>query len=190
MRGGNTQRAQYVGPTSPSVAHAAPDRRRPTPEHGIPAERPAGGRVALKARDRGVYRRRRILAVSIILLGILALVFVAFVQASRASQQTLPMDPNNAGPDVVLAEVAGVALSSPVRPEDVTGLGYHPEGESLVEMSPRGKNLSGNPFFRLILGDSAPEKIQYYVMNPARRQGRLRRYARTPCSKRKLTSWR
>ena len=81
------------------------------------------------------------------------------------------MDPNNAGPDVVLAEVAGVALSSPVRPEDVTGFGYHPEGESLMEMSPRGKNLSGNPFFRLILGDSAPEKIQYYVMNPARRQG-------------------
>jgi hypothetical protein len=118
-----------------------------------------------------VYRRRRVFAVSIILLSILALVFVAFVQASRASEQTLPMDPNNAGPDVVLAEVAGVALSSPVRPEDVTGLGYHPEGESLVEMSPRGKNLSGNPFFRLILGDSAPEKIQYYVMNPARRQG-------------------
>jgi hypothetical protein len=171
MRGGNTQRAQYVGPTSPSVAHAAPNRRSSTPEHGIPAQRPAGSRVARKARDRGVYRRRRILAVSIILLGILALVFVAFVQASRASEQTLPMDPNNAGPDVVLAEVAGVALSSPVRPEDVTGLGYHPEGESLVEMSPRGKNLSGNPFFRLILGDSAPEKIQYYVMNPARRQG-------------------
>jgi hypothetical protein len=118
-----------------------------------------------------VYRRRRILAVSIILLGILALVFVAFVQASRASEQTLPVDPNNAAPDVVLAEVAGVALSSPVRPEDVTGLGYHPEGESLMEMSPRGKNLSGNPFFRLILGDSAPEKIQYYVMDPARRQG-------------------
>lgn len=118
-----------------------------------------------------MYRRRRILAVSVVLLGILALVFVAFVQTSGASEQTLPMDPNNAGPDVVLAEVAGVALSSPVRPENVTGLGYHPEGESLVEMSPRGKNLSGNPFFRLILGDSAPEKIQYYVMDPARRKG-------------------
>src|SRR5215210_1975777 len=171
MRGGNTQRAQYVGPTSPSVAHAAPNRRRPTPEHGIPAERPAGGRVARKSRDRGVYRRRRILAVSIILLGILALVFVAFVQASRASEQTLPMDPNNAGPDVVLAEVAGVALSSPVRPEDVTGLGYHPEGESLVEMSPRGKNLSGNPLLSLFSNDSGPEKIQYHLMDPARRQG-------------------
>src|ERR687894_2169044 len=171
MRGGNTQRAQYVGPTFPSVAHAAPNRRRSTPEHGIPAQRPAGSWVTRKARDRGVYRRRRILAVSIILLGILALVFVAFVQASRASEQTLPMDPNNAGPDVVLAEAAGVALSSPVRPEDVTGLGYHPEGENLLEMSPRGRNLSVNPLFRLILGDSAPEKIQYYIMDPARRQG-------------------
>ena len=118
-----------------------------------------------------MYRRRRILAVSIILLGILALVFVAFVQASGTSEQTLPLDPNNAGPDVVLAEVAGVTISSPVRPEDVTGLGYHPEGESLMEMSPRGRNLSGNPLFRLILRNSAPEKIQYYIMDPARRQG-------------------
>ncbi|MDQ3860386.1 MAG: hypothetical protein M3266_02260 [Actinomycetota bacterium] len=118
-----------------------------------------------------MYRRRRILAVSIILLGILALVFVAFVQASRTSEQTLPIDPNNAGPDVVLAEAAGVGLSSPVRPEYVTGLGYHPEGDNLLEMSPQGRNLSGNPLFRLVLGDSAPEKIQYYVMDPARRQG-------------------
>ena len=118
-----------------------------------------------------MYRRRRILAVSIILLGILALVLVAFVQASGTTEQALPIDPNTAGPDVVLAEAAGVALSSPVRPEDVTGLGYHPEGENLLEMSPRGRNLSVNPLCRLILGDSAPEKIQYYIMDPARRQG-------------------
>jgi hypothetical protein len=171
MRGGNTQRAQHVGSISSSAAFAAPNRRRLTPDRRISTERPVEGRVARKVRDRSVYRRRRILAVSIILLGILALVFVAFVQASRTSEQTLPIDPNNAGPDVVLAEAAGVDLSSPVRPEYVTGLGYHPEGENLLEMSPQGRNLSGNPLFRLVLGDSAPEKIQYYVMDPARRQG-------------------
>jgi hypothetical protein len=71
----------------------------------------------------------------------------------------------------VLAEIARVGISSPVRPEDVTGLGYHPEGESLVEMSPRGKNLSGNPLLGLFANDSGPEKIQYHLMDPARRQG-------------------
>jgi hypothetical protein len=111
------------------------------------------------------------LAGSVILLGILGLVLAAFVQTSGAKERTLPIDPNNAGPDAVLAEVAGVAISSPIRPEAVTGLGYHPEGDSLVEMSPRGNNLSGNSILRLFMGDSAPEKIQYYLMDPARRQG-------------------
>ena len=118
-----------------------------------------------------MYARRRMLAVSVVLLGVLVLVFVAFAQTSGAEGESFPIDPNNAGPGAVLAEVAGVGISSPVRPEDVTGLGYHPEGESLVEMSPRGKNLSGNPLLRLFSNDSGPEKIQYHLMNPARRQG-------------------
>jgi hypothetical protein len=112
------------------------------------------------------------LAGSVILLVILALILAAFVQTPGASEQPLPIDPNNAGPDAVLAEVAGVSISSPIRPEDVTGLGYHPEGESLVEMSPQGKNLSGNPLLRLFARSNfGPEKIQYYLMDPARRQG-------------------
>lgn len=161
-----------MGPRSPGVVNAAPNRRRPTPEGVGAVEQPTRRRVARRSKkDPSVYRRRRILAVSVVLLGILALVFAAFAQTSGTKEQALPIDPNNAGPDVVLAEVAGVALSSPIRPEDVTGLGYHPEGESLAEMSPRGRNLSGNPLFRLLVGDSAPEKIQYYVMDPARRQG-------------------
>ncbi len=72
---------------------------------------------------------------------------------------------------MVLAEVAGVYISSPIRPEDLTGLGYHPEGESLVEMSPRGKNLSANPVTSIFARGSTPEKIQYYLMDPAERQG-------------------
>jgi hypothetical protein len=111
------------------------------------------------------------LAVSVILLGVLALVFAAFAQTSGAGGELFPIDPNNAGPDAELAEVAEVSISSPIRPEDVTGLGYHPEGESLVEMSPRGKNLSGNPLVGLFANDSGPEKIQYHLMDPAKRQG-------------------
>ncbi len=118
-----------------------------------------------------MYARRRMLAVCVVLFGVLALVFAAFVQTSGVREEALPIDPNNAGPDAVLAEVAGIGISSPVRPEDVTVLGYHPEGESLAEMSPRGKNLSGNPLLRLFADDSTPEKIQYHLMDPASRQG-------------------
>lgn len=140
------------------------------PERGETV-RPTGRRAPRKKQRTGVYARRRMLAVSVVLLGVLALVFAAFVQTSGAREEAFPIDPNNAGPDAVLAEVAGVGISSPVRPEDVTGLGYHPEGESLVDMSPRGNNLSGNPLLRLFADDSAPEKIQYHLMDPARRQG-------------------
>ncbi len=118
-----------------------------------------------------MYARRRMLAVSVVLLGVLALVFAAFAQTSGTGEESFPIDPNNAGPDAVLAGVSGVGISSPIRPEDVTGLGYHPEGESLVEMTPRGKNLSGNPLLKLFSNDSGPEKIQYHLMDPARRQG-------------------
>lgn len=128
-------------------------------------------RPARVAKDAGVYRRRRTLAAVAVALAVLALVLVAFVQGSGTRDETLPIDPNAAGPDVVLAEVAGVPLSSPVRPEELTGLGYHPEGESLLEMSPRGENLSGNALLGLFSGDSAPEKIRYHLMSPAERGG-------------------
>jgi hypothetical protein len=171
MRGGNIQRAQYVGSSIPTNAYAASNRRRPPTGRDDDATRSAAHRAARKSKKTSVYRRRRMLAGSVILLGILGLVLAAFVQTSGARERALPIDPNNAGPDAVLAEVAGVTISSPIRPEAVTGLGYHPEGESLVAMSPRGNNLSGNPLLRLLMGDSSPEKIQYYLMDPARRQG-------------------
>ena len=126
---------------------------------------------ARKSKGTSVYRRRRALAIAVFLLGVLALVLAAFAQTSGARNQALPIDPNNAGPDVVLAEVAGVEISSPIRPEDLTGLGYHPEGESLLEMSPRGKNLSGNSVLGIFARGSTPEKIQYYLMDPATRKG-------------------
>jgi hypothetical protein len=170
MRGGSTPRAQYAGVETSNNAYAVPNRRRPLPERAE-TPRPAGRRPARKAQNSGVYARRRMLAVSMVLLGVLVLVFAAFAQTSGAGGDSFPIDPNKAGPDAVLAEVAEVGISSPVRPEEVTGLGYHPEGESLVEMSPRGKNLSSNPLLGLFSNGSGPEKIQYHLMDPARRQG-------------------
>lgn len=177
MRGGNAQKAQHVGHRLSDDAHATPNRYKPISRRedtgGPQAGRPLNHwRARGKPKGTGVYLRRRMLAVSVIvLLGILALVPAAFMQSSGASERALPIDPNNAGPNAVLAEVAGVAVSSPVRPEDVTGLGYHPEGESLVEMSPRGSNLSANPLLGLFANDSSPERVQYYLMDPARRLG-------------------
>jgi len=170
MRGGSTSRAQHAGVGTSNNAYALPNRRRPAPERDE-SPRPTERRRVGKTQKSGVYARRRMLAVSVVLLGVLALVFAAFAQTSGVRGESFPIDPNNAGPDAVLAEVAGVGISSPIRPEDITGLGYHPEGESLVEMSPRGKNLSGNPLLGLFANDSGPEKIQYYLMDPARRQG-------------------
>ncbi|HZC18932.1 MAG TPA: hypothetical protein VE225_04410, partial [Rubrobacteraceae bacterium] len=168
MRGGSAQRAQHVGPERPNETKAPPnDRRGPASNRRDVLER----KGARKPKGTGVYRRRRILAVSVVLLGVLALVLAAFAQTSGTRDQALPIDPDSAGPDVVLAEAAGIYISSPIRPEDLTGLGYHPEGESLVEMSPRGRNLSGDPLLRLFASDSTPEKIQYYMMDYGDRQG-------------------
>jgi hypothetical protein len=128
-------------------------------------------REARKAAKESVYRRRRIMAVCLVVLGVLALIFAVFAGNSGATGNAVPIDPNNAGPDTVLATAAGVEISTPIRPADLTGIGYHPEGESLVEMSPRGRNLSSNALFNLFTGSSTPENIQYYMMDPAGRAG-------------------
>ncbi len=111
------------------------------------------------------------MAACLLLSFALALVLAVLVQSPDATQRAVPIDPGNAGPDTVLAEAAGVEISTPIRPASLTGLGYHPEGESLVEMSPRGKNLSANPLLGLIAGGETPEKIHYYMMDAAGREG-------------------
>jgi hypothetical protein len=120
-----------------------------------------------------VYRRRRLMAVALLVLGAVALVFAVFVQtkASDTAGRAVPIDPNNAGPDTVLAETAGVGISTPIRPASLSGLGYHPEGESLAAMEPRGKNLSANAFMDLLSRGETPEQIHYYVMDAAGREG-------------------
>src|SRR5918998_1851808 len=175
MRGGNAQRTQHLGDRQEAPGHRRPTRRTWRPS-------PAGDRIesnfielreARKAKRGEVYRRRRFMAVSLLVLGAVALVFAVFVQAkaSDTAERAVPIDPNNAGPATVLAEAAGVEISTPIRPASLTGLGYHPEGESLVEMAPRGKNLSTNPLLGLVAGGDAPEKIHYYMMDAAGREG-------------------
>lgn len=124
-------------------------------------------------RDAGVYRRRRLMAISLLVLGALALVFAVVVQtqASGAAEQAVPIDPNNAGPDTILAEAANVGISTPVRPASLTGLGYHPEGDELVAMVPRGENLSKNALLGLVASGETPEDINYNVMDDAGRDG-------------------
>ena len=79
------------------------------------------------------------MAVGLLLSFVLALVFAVLAGTPEAAERAVPIDPGNAAPDTVLAEAAGVEISTPIRPESLTGLGYHPEGESLVEMAPRGE---------------------------------------------------
>ncbi len=111
------------------------------------------------------------MAVGLLLSFALALVFAVLVQTPDAAETAVPIDPSNAGPDTVLAEAASVEISTPIRPANLAGLGYHPEGESLVEMAPRGENLSANPLLGLFADGETPEKIHYYMMDAASRTG-------------------
>ena len=113
------------------------------------------------------------MAVSLLAFGAVALIFAVFVQtrAADTAERAVPIDRNNAGPDTVLAEAAGVDISTPIRPASLTGLGYHPEGESLAAMKPRGKNLSANVFLGLFSRGETPERIHYYVMDAEERGG-------------------
>jgi hypothetical protein len=183
MPGGDTQRTRNagqrgitVGELTTATRQAEPrvDGRRPLlPRHvgSFSEPRRTRGEEDRGADRAGVYLRRRAMAVCLLLLGVVALVFAVFVQSSGATEGALPIDPSNAGPDAVLAEAAGVEISTPIRPASLTGLGYHPEGETLVEMSPRGRNLSANPILGLFTGGSTPEDIRYHLMDPAERPG-------------------
>jgi hypothetical protein len=172
MRGGNAQGAQHLG-----GRREAPVHRRITARPGPAGERTESSFIELretrKAKRGEVYRRRRFMAVSLLVLGAVALVFAVFVQtkASDTSERAVPIDPNNAGPATVLAQASAVSISTPIRPASLTGLGYHPEGESLAAMEPRGKNLSANVVLGLLLSGETPERIHYYVMDAAGRGG-------------------
>ncbi|MGB3632678.1 MAG: hypothetical protein WA982_01415 [Rubrobacteraceae bacterium] len=130
-----------------------------------------GRRDKILAAINQVYQQRRLLVVSLALLGVLALFLAVLVQSPGAADQPLPVDPNEAGPDAVLAEADGLEISTPIRPADLTGLGYHPEGEGVLDLQPEGKNLSANPLLGMFSGTSNPQDIRYYVMDREQREG-------------------
>jgi hypothetical protein len=173
MRGGNVQKSRHVVRQRREVPLASPANRR----SAVPPDQAGGRAVALverrearKANKAGVYRRRRVMAVGLLLSFVLALVF-AVLAGTPAAERAVPIDPGNAAPDTVLAEAANVDISTPIRPESLTGLGYHPEGESLVEMAPHGENLSANALIGLFADGSTPEDIHYHVMDAEDRTG-------------------
>lgn len=155
MRGGIAQRARDAGPGRSAEGEL---RRVKDPR-------------TRNKRKAKVYRRRRVSAVLLSMTIVVALITVAFTQTSTATDRPLPIDSNAAGPNTALARIAGVDISTPIRPNNITGLGYHPEGDNLLELAPRGKNLSSSALGRLIFGGSTPEKIQYYIMSGAGRPG-------------------
>lgn len=148
-------------------------RNAPRSKPRTPPEGFAALREARKVKRGEVYKRRRLLAVALLVFSAIALIFAVFVQAkaSNTAERAVPIDPNNAGPDTVLAEAGAVGISTPIRPTALTGLGYHPEGESLTALEPRGKNLSANALVGLLSRGETPEEIHYYVMDAVGRDG-------------------
>ena len=177
MQGSNLRRAQHVGHRR--KIESAPLRSRrgsSTLQQGGEIPRDPSERLKVRrAREEertSLFRRRRALAICALLLGVLALVLAMFAQSSSgAVENEVPIDPNAANPDAVLAEAGGISISTPIRPTSLTGIGYHPEGETLIEMSPRGKDLSANPLLGLFEIGSTTEKIQYHLMDRAERSG-------------------
>ena len=189
MRGGNTQQTEQRGAsgTTRKARHTrvqtieltpAPVRKSGSTDdfrssHAAGAIQ-RGAVRGYRGETRGVsgtYMWRRIMAVVLVVLGFVALLFAVFAQSPGEPGESLPIDASVAGPDTVLAEAAGVDISTPIRPASITALGYHPRGETLIELSPRGENLSLNPLLALFAGGSTPEDIRYHMMDPAERAG-------------------
>ena len=116
-------------------------------------------------------RNKKATFIALACAGVIVLIFALIAQSSGAAEQSLPVDPGNAGPDTVLAEVQDIEVSTPVRPENLIGLGYHPGGDSFLELKSRGENLSGNPLLGIFGTGGTPENIRYYVMDRAEREG-------------------
>ncbi|MGI9049859.1 MAG: hypothetical protein ACR2GU_10895 [Rubrobacteraceae bacterium] len=111
------------------------------------------------------------MAAALVVLGILMFVLVGSVLGPVAGKRQSPIDAGSAKPDTMLAEAGGLRISTPIHPTGITGLGYHPDGDSIIGMDPRGGNLSSNPISRLFTVGSNPEDIRYYVMSSAGRPG-------------------
>ncbi len=182
MRGNQPQRTQHIGSGHARRAEPRPSRyaRETAPKYEIDLDgislRQTNRQPSTKKRETddiksSTYRRRRVMAVCLLILGLIALVFAVFAQTSVVTDGELAIDPNSAAPDVTLATASENNISTPIRPVDITALGYHPEGDSLIELAPRGENLSDTPLLDMFGSGETAERIQYYMMDPAERTG-------------------
>lgn len=183
MRGNYTQKTQHIGPGRSLAQKSRRPRyeRGTAPKYEIDLEGVSSPRSKRQdfskkretrsTQNTNLYHRRRAMAVCLLILGLAALVFAVFAQTSVTTEGELPIDPNTAAPDAVLATASETAISTPIRPVDIAALGYHPEGDSLLELTPRGENLSDTPLLNMFGSGETPEKIQYYMMDPAERSG-------------------
>lgn len=178
MSGGNVRRIQDA--RRKRAAREARKQPRRTPREASQLRRAERQPRKSRSRERRrailgsvgqIYRRRRLMMGSLTLLAIVALFLAFLVQSPGAADQPLPIDPNVAGPDAVVAEADGIEISTPIRPADLDGLGYHPEGEGMLDLRPKGKSLSMNPLLSIFSGASNPEDIRYYVMDREEREG-------------------
>ena len=177
MSGGNVRRLQDA--RRKRAAREAHRQPRRTPTKASQLQRSERRSRIFKGRERRrsilaainqVYRQRRLMVGVLALFGVLAFFLAVLVQSPGAADQPLPIDPNEAGPDVVVAEADGLGISTPIRPADLAGLGYHPGGEGVLDLQPEGKNLSANPLLSMF-GGTDPKDIRYYVMDREHREG-------------------
>ena len=115
-----------------------------------------------------VFWRRRLAALGLLGLCVLLALLVGLDAGEGHSR---PIAPAKAGPDTVLASADGTSLSTPIRPARITGLGYHPAGNSLIALDPRGRNLSTSPMVSLLSRGYDRARIGYFLMAAAGRPG-------------------
>ncbi|MGF1472468.1 MAG: hypothetical protein ACFB50_12120 [Rubrobacteraceae bacterium] len=178
MSGGNVRRLQDARKKRAArEAHTQAHRTTREASELRRAERPSrafAGRKRRQSVSQAVgraYRQRRLLAGSLALLCALALFVAVLGQSRGAAEAPLPINPNEAGPDTIIAKAGGMGLSTPIRPANLNAIGYHPAGESLVALDPRGKHILANPLLDVFSGTTGPEEIHYYKMAREQREG-------------------
>lgn len=149
------------------VVEGRPELRVLTRPKKYEEERTAADPPRRKKRHRksSVFWRRRMTAAGLLALAA-ALVTAVILGAGHGRAASL----KEASPTLILARAGGLDISTPIRPRQIEGLGYHPAGNGLVPLSPRGRNLSGNPLITILSGE-AGSPVGYFLMASAGRQG-------------------
>lgn len=125
---------------------------------------------AKKAEQKRTYRRRRGVVAGLTVASAIAVALFVLAPSYSSDEDASPISAG-AGPKTEIASVGGVGLTTPVRPEALSGLGYHAGGEFMAEITPAGESLSKNPVLGLLPGDSNPDGIRYFMMDSAGRGG-------------------